>query len=60
MHFSIFDDMPSWPVDFVVSSSDSRSRSDSSVHRISTGQSDGGSDISGDVCNGGDVWLKQV
>ena len=59
VHFSIFDDMPSWPVDFVVSRSDSRSRSDSSVHRFSTGQlSDGGNDISGDIFKGDDVWLK--
>ena len=46
MYFSIFYDIPSQPADLVVSSSDNSSKTDSSVHRNSFGQSDGGKQFS--------------
>ena len=63
VNFSIWDDMPSWPVDFVVSNSDNNSSTDSSVHRKSLGTPAGGRRLSaksGSCCSGGCSWLKQV
>ena len=59
IHLSIFDEIPSLPVDLVVSRLESSSKTDSSVHNNSIGHSSGGRWLLDGFNTRGCLWLKQ-